>query len=237
MNGKTAIAKILRIEGVEFVSCLPENPLIDACVAVGIRPIITRTERAAVNIADGFSRTDPKGRVGVCIVQYGPGIENSFAGVAQAYGDSVPILILPGRWSRRRSTSPPDFDAVLSFSRVTKWAAQVNFADRAPSLLRRAFTAFRAGRPGPVLLEVPADVAEEEFDDRFFDYEAVPSVKPGPDPAAVADALNLLFTARRPLLLAGQGIHFSRAWDELRSFAELLNLPVVTSMGGKSSFP
>ena len=90
------IAKILKIEGIEFLTCFLLNQIIDAVAALGIRPIVTRTERVAINIADGYSRMMSGRKIGVSVVQYGPGIENAFGGVAQEYSDSTPILCLSG---------------------------------------------------------------------------------------------------------------------------------------------
>jgi acetolactate synthase-1/2/3 large subunit len=191
----------------------------------------------AVNIADGYSRVAGDGRIGVCAMQEAAGVENAFAGVAQAYGDSVPVLVLPGHAARRRNATPPDFDAVASYARVAKWSAQINFADRVPELMRRAFTALRTGRPGPVLLELPEDVAEEELGDGPLGYAPVPRRRSGPDEADVRVAVRMLSAARRPVLLAGQGVHYAEGWEELRRLAERLRLPVMTSMGGKSAFP
>ena len=190
MKAKAAIAQILKDEGVEFLSCFPSNPMIDACAEIGIRPVIARTERVVVNIADGFSRVAGNGRIGVCAMQEGAGIENAFAGVAQAYGDSVPVLVLPAFWGHDQ-TDVSHFNAVATFGRVTKWAAQVNSADRVPDMMRRAFTALRTGRPGPVMLEVPKDVAEQELT-KEFTYTPVTRHRTGPDPADVSKAISML---------------------------------------------
>jgi acetolactate synthase-1/2/3 large subunit len=236
MLAKAAIAHILKAEGVEFLSCFPNSSLIDACAREGIRPIVARSERVVVNIADGYSRAAGGGRVGVCAMQDGAGIENAFAGVAQAFGDSVPVLVLPGHYGRGHVGVPPDFDAVANFRHVTKWAAQLNEADRVDELLRRAFVALRTGRPGPVLLEVPKDVAEEEVGGELT-YKPVPRFRSGPDAGDVEKTVSLILAATRPVLLVGQGIHYAEAWDGLQAFAELLRMPVMTSMGGKSALP
>jgi acetolactate synthase-1/2/3 large subunit len=237
VTAKAAIARILKLEGVEFVSCFPENPIIDACAAEGIRPVIARSERVVVNIADGFSRVARDGRIGVCTMQHDAGIENAFAGVAQAYADSVPVLVLPGAPELSRQHVPPFFDAVSSLGSVTKWAAQINAAERVPELMRRAFVALRTGRPGPVLLELPGDVANEELPDEAFAYAPVPRHRTGPDPADVIRAVELLFAAERPVILAGGGVHAAEAEAELRALAELLRIPVMTSMNGKGAIP
>ena len=98
MKGTEAIAKALQAEGVEILTCFPLNQIIDAASAIGIRPIVTRTERVAVNIADGYSRMTGGRKIGVAAVQYGPGAENAFGGVAQAFADSTPLLCLSGAY-------------------------------------------------------------------------------------------------------------------------------------------
>jgi thiamine pyrophosphate-dependent acetolactate synthase large subunit-like protein len=234
MRAVDAIAHVLREEGTAHVSCFPHAPLIDACAAVGIRPVVARSERAVVNIADGFSRGAGDGRIGVCIVQREAGIENAFAGVAQAFADSIPILVLPSADPQSRQGVPPGFDAVKQFAGVTKWAASVSAADRVPELMRRAFIALRCGRPGPVLLSLPNDVAGELIDEPAR-YAAVPAWRPGPDPSAVRRAADLLFSARRPVILAGAGVHAAGAHADLLRLVEGIRLPVATTMNGKGA--
>ena len=105
MNGDQVIAKILKAEGVEWVGAFPAQPLIDEAAREGIRPILSRTERTGVNMADGFSRVRNGRNIGIFIMQTGPGAENAFGGVAQAYADSIPILLLPGGQPRNRTPS------------------------------------------------------------------------------------------------------------------------------------
>lgn len=237
MKGITAVANILKLEGVEYLSCFPVNPLIDAAIEAGIRPIMTRSERVAVNIADGYTRVS-NGRTGIaCAVQCDAGIENSFAGVAQAYADGVPILLLPHGNDRHQMDSHPNFEAVRNYRGVTKWVAQINFADRVPELMRRAFTCLKMGRPGPVMLEIPDDVAKEEFDDDAFHYAPVKTARSSADPDGVKEAVQVLLRAKRPIIHAGQGVLYASAWDELVELAELLGMPVMTTMNGKSAFP
>jgi len=236
MKGKTAIAKILKMEGVEYITGFPTNFIIEAGAEEGIRSIKTRTERVAVNIADGFTRASFGERIGVCAVQYGPGIENAFPGVAQAFSDSIPILVLPGGYGRRQF-APPNFIASQNYQEITKWVDLINFADRIPDLMRRAFSYLRMGRPGPVMLELPADVFDEEFDDALFQYKPVKRVKTAGDPADVREVAKALIAAKNPVIRAGQGVLYAHAWDELREFAELLQIPVFTTMSGKSAFP
>jgi acetolactate synthase-1/2/3 large subunit len=169
-------------------------------------------------------------------MQHGPGAENSFGGIAQAYGDSVPIVILPGGYPRRLTNVPPNFNAFLNFQHVTKWCEQVTMASAVPDALRRAFTQVRNGRPRPVVVEFPIDLFQEEVPDPI-DYVRAPVTRSAPDPAAVREVARVLASAERPVIYAGQGVHYAQAWAALRELAELLEAPVTTSLQGKSAFP
>lgn len=237
MNGAHAIAQILKQEGVEYLFCYPNQPLIDAAAEIGIRPIIARTEKTMINMADGYTRTTNGRRLGVCVMQEGPGIENAFGGVAQAFADSIPLLLLPGGPDQHRHYIPTGFDPLVNYRHVTKWAARVNFADRIPELLRRAFTILRTGQPGPVLLEIPSDVAAAPADEAVDRYRPARGYRSGGDPGDVAEAARLLLGAERPLLHAGHGVLWAEAWEELRELAELLSAPVMTTMAAKGAFP
>ena len=125
MKVADAVAHILKAEGVEYLFAYPVNPIIDAAAAVGIRPIIVRQERIGLHMADAFSRVSSGERIGVFCMQSGPGSENAFGGVAQAYGDSVPIVVLPMGYSRSLTNVPPNFNSFLNFQNVTKSCEQV----------------------------------------------------------------------------------------------------------------
>ena len=198
---------------------------------------MSRTERTTVNMADGYTRMTNGHRTGVVVTQSGPGIENAFGGIAHAYAESTPILVLPGGTSRSKVGQSPDFDAMSSYANVTKWSAQITHADRIPEMMRRAYTQLRSGRGGPVMVQVPGDVGTEEIDEAAFDYRVVKSFKSAGDPSDVADAIKALLAAKRPVIYAGQGVLWAEASDELREFAELVNVPVMTTNTGKSAFP
>jgi hypothetical protein len=163
MNGAEVIAEILKREGTEFLSCYPRNPVIEPCAALDIRPILCRQERVGVGIADGYSRIKRGKRNGVFAAQAGPGIENAFPGVAQAYSENVPLLIVAGGMPLSRQYVRPVFRAAEVFAPVTKWSALAHSAQELPALLRRAYHAMRSGKAGPVLIEVPDDVFNAEF--------------------------------------------------------------------------
>ena len=236
MLGKTAIAKILKTEGVEHVIAFPNNLLIVAVATEGIRPVIARTERVAVNIADGMTRVTNGRRNGVVITQHGPGSENMFGGVAQAYGDNSPVLLLPGALPRHQQGVAPNFQAIYNYRGVAKWVETVNAAPRIPQMLRRAFTLMRNGRPGPVVLEVSTDAMKEELADDFT-YAPVRSSRPHGDPADVRELVRMLLAAKAPVIVAGQGVLYGEASNDLVAFAELTRVPVLTTLNGKSAFP
>ncbi|PKB73687.1 MAG: hypothetical protein BZY75_00530 [SAR202 cluster bacterium Io17-Chloro-G7] len=237
MQGKTVLASILQQEGTEIVFCFPNNPLIDAAASAGIRPIIARMERGAVNMADGYSRVHNGAKTGVCIVQAGPGIENAYPGVAQAYADSSPILMLPGHQGTEREGMPSDYRATPNYGGVTKWSDLINRSERIPEMMRRAYTQMRMGRPRPVLLEMPSDVLNGEIDESQFQYSPVASRRSSGDPKDVENVARTLLAARRPVIYAGQGVLYAQATSELVELAELLNAPVLTTTLGKSGFP
>ena len=237
MQGNTAIANVLKLEGTEYLFCYPGNALIEAAAIAGIKPIMSRTERTTVNMADGYTRVTNGHRTGVVVTQFGPGIENAFGGIAHAYAESTPILVLPGGTSRSRVGQSPDFDAMGAYANVTKWAAQITKADRIPEMMRRAYTNLRSGRGAPVMVQVPGDVGTEEIDEAVFDYRPVKSYKSAGNPSDVADAVKALLAAKSPVIYAGQGVLWAEASDELREFAELVNVPVMTTNTGKSAFP
>ena len=236
MNVADVVAHILKAEGVEYLFAYPVNPLIEAAAKVDIRPILVRQERIGLHMADALSRMTSGKQIGVFCMQSGPGSENAFGGVAQAYGDSAPILVLPMGYSRKLTNVQPNFNSALNYRHVTKLSEQVILAETVPEVMRRAITQVRNGRPRPVLVEFPTDVFDEEVPGPF-DYRPVPALRAGPDPDAVTVAATMLLNARRPVIYAGQGIHYAEAWASLRDLAELLEAPVTTSLGGKSAFP
>jgi len=237
MKGSSAIAHILKKEGVDNLFCFPVNPLIDAAAELGIRPIMACTERTVVGMADGYTRVNNGKRIGVCAVQQGPGVENTFGGVAQAFSDSSPILVFPGGPPQSRQASLPTFDPLPSFQHVAKWVARINQPPRIPEFLRRAFTYLRMGRPGPVVLELPQDVALADLEDPTPSYQGVQASRSLADPQNIKTALKAILAAKNPLLHAGLGVLYSEAWGELKEFAELLQIPVMTTLPGKSCFP
>jgi len=236
MKAADAVAEILKREGVTCLIGYPVNPIIEAAARADIRTIMVRQERTGLHMADAMSRVTSADRIGVFAMQSGPGTENAFGGVAQAYGDSVPIVVLPGGYGRRINQYPPNFSALLNFRNVTKWIEQVPEAEFVPEIMRRAFTQVRNGRPRPVLVEFPGDIMGDDVPEPLR-YSPAPRLRSGPDPVDVARVARALVEAERPVIYAGQGVHYARSWTALRELAELLEAPVTTSLEGKSAFP
>ena len=233
MRTVDAIAQILKREGVEYLSAYPTTPVIEAAAEVGIRPIICRQERVGVGIADGYTRVKNGQPPGVFAMQYGPGAENAFAGVATAFSDAVPMLILPLGHPRERDGIYPHFSSVNSYAPVTKFVEQVNAAGRIADTMRRAFARLKMARPGPVMVEIPADVAIEEVDPALVEgYRPVKATTSAGNPQDVLEAAKALLQAKHPVINAGQGVMYADASSEL---VELIQAPVMTTMAGKGA--
>jgi acetolactate synthase-1/2/3 large subunit len=235
LRAAAAIAEILKREGVEVLFGYPRNQLLEAAAIADIRTIIVRQERTGLHMADAVSRLTRGRKMGAFCMQQGPGCENAYGGVAQAYGDSVPILVLPAGYPRRLAHVPFNFNSTLQMAGVSKHAEPVTLGAEVPNIMRRAFTQLRNGRPQPVVVEVPYDAFDDEVPEPL-EYTPVMIARSAPDPEAVATVASVLIKAKRPVIYAGQGVHWANAYHELQEFAELLAIPVCTSLPGKSCF-
>ena len=236
MKAATAVAEILKREGVRILIGYPVNDIIEAAAVADIRTIMVRQERTGLHMADAISRVTSADQIGVFAMQHGPGTENAFGGIAQAYGESVPIIVLPGGYPRNIINVPPNFNAFLNMQHITKSAEQVVVSGAVADAMRRAFTQVRNGRPRPALVEFPIDLLGEELQGPL-DYKPAPRLRVAPDPKDVSRIAAALVAAERPVIYAGQGVHYAKAWPQLRTLAELLEAPVTTSLQGKSAFP
>ena len=233
-----AIARIMKKEGVAYLSAYPTTALIESAAEVGIQPIICRQERVGVGIADGYARVTNGNPPGVFAMQNGPGAENAFAGVATAYSDAVPMLLLPLGHPRARDGVFPLFSSVRSFSDITKSVEQISTASQIGETMRRAFARLKMGRPGPVMVEIPTDIADAEVDASIPEsYKPVKATLSKADSQAVLSAASALINAKAPIIHAGQGVLYADATEELVELAELLQVPVMTTLAGKSAFP
>ncbi len=230
-----AIVAVLLREGVEIVFGYPRNAILEAAARAGLRTVIVRQERTGLHMADAMSRMSRGGKMGVFVMQQGPGTENAFGGVAQAFADSVPVLVMPQGYARAQAHVPFNFNAVRSLASVSKHAEPLTAPDQVGPVLRRAFAMLRNGRPQPVVIELPYDVIDQPYPGTL-DYVPGKVAKSQPSQDAIEAAAERLVAAKEPAIYAGQGIHWSEAYAELQALAEHLAIPVMTSLPGKSSF-
>ena len=230
-----AIAAVLKREGVEIVFGYPRNQILEAAARIDIRTIIVRQERTGMHMADSMSRMTKGGKMGVFVMQQGPGAENAMGGVAQAFAESVPVLVMPQGYALSQMYVPFNFNSTRSMASFAKHAEPLTSGADVAAVMRRAFSLLRNGRPQPVVIELPYDVLDKPFEGAL-DYAPGKVVTAGPDPRDVAAAAEALVNAENPAIYAGQGIHWSEAYDELRALAEHLAIPVMTSLPGKSAF-
>jgi acetolactate synthase-1/2/3 large subunit len=233
-----AIARILKTEGAEFLSAYPTTPLIEAAAKVEIRPVLCRQERVGVGIADGYARVKNGKTLAAFCMQYGPGAENAFPGVATAYSDSTPMLLLPLGHQRDRAQVFPLFSSARTFASVTKSVETITTGSQVADVMRRAISVMRMGRPGPAMVEIPADVVNEEVPDALIEaYRPVKVTAAGANAREVETAARVLREARRPVIHAGQGVLYSEASNDLLELAELLEAPVMVTARGQERLP
>jgi acetolactate synthase-1/2/3 large subunit len=237
MRTADAIVEILKREGVSTLFCFPTTSLIENAVAAGIRPIICRQERVGVDMADGFARVTNGKPPGVFMMQYGPGAENAFPGIATTFSDSVPVLFLPLAHARDQSQVFPTFRSNRTYASVTKQVEEIVVPHATTAAMRRAFNALKNGRPGPVMVEVPRDIVDLDAGNDAASYRPIVPTISTPNTRDVDEAAKLLLAASHPMVLAGQGVLYAEASDELTELANLLQAPVMTTVDGKSAFP
>jgi acetolactate synthase I/II/III large subunit len=237
MRADQAVIEVLKREGVTTLFCFPTTSVIETAVAAELRPIICRQERVGVDMADGYSRVTNGRPPGVFAMQYGPGAENAFPGIATTFSDSVPVLFLPLGHAREQAQVFPMFHASRTYASVTKQVEHVIVPEQVPAAMRRAFSQLKNGRPGPVMVELPRDLLALEIGGDALEHRPVRRTLAAPDADDVEDAARLLVEASCPLILAGQGVLYAEASDDLVRLAELLQSAVMTTVDGKSAFP
>jgi acetolactate synthase I/II/III large subunit len=237
IKAANGVARILKAEGIPWVSCYPTNHVNNALGEEGVPILMMGEERFAVAVADGFSRVTCGKQIGVCTVMANlnaAGIQMAYGAIAQAWEDSSPLLVIAegvGQGASRHT----HYDMAEAFRSVTKWVGKVDRADLVPDYVRRAFTHLRSGRPGPVLLVIPRDLGE--YDEGEHPYAQVKGWRSGPDPDDVKAAVKALLAAKDPLLYVGEGVLYADATNELRQFAEAAQVPVLTTLKAKGAFP
>jgi acetolactate synthase-1/2/3 large subunit len=236
MNGIDYIAQILKQEGVDWMSCFPSNPLISAVARVGIRPVAFRHERGAVMAADGYSRISDRQKFGVVAVQAQAGAENAMGGIAQAYADNIPILVFLGGNNLDRLSVKPNFSAAQNYKGWVKQVEAIYTPNQVSDVMRRAFHALRNGTPGPVVVELTADVCAQEVPEAMQNYKSPKIHRQLPEPSAIEEAATAFLNGKKRVIWAGFGVLFSGATDALSELAELTASPVFCTMPGKSAF-
>lgn len=231
------LARILKAEGVSWVSIFPTCGINNALGQEGIPMVMMRDERYAVAVADGLSRVTGGRQIGVCTVMGGinaAGLQIAYGALAQAYEDSSPVLCITDGIAVGTSGNT-HYDITAGFRPVTKWIGHIDQPHRVPELMRRAFTYLRSGRGGPVLITIPRSFGEYEEDEH--PYTPVKGWRWAPDGQDVKAAVQALLAAKNPLLYVGEGIFYAGATLELVEFAEMAQVPVLTTLKGKSAFP
>ena len=233
----TGIGRILKQEGVEWVSTFPVCKVNNALGREGIPMVMMRDDRYAVALADAFSRINAGSPIGVATFQGGvnaAGLQVAYAGMAQAYEDGSPVLCITDGVPIGE-TENSQFDVTSSLKSVSKWYGYLDRPERLHEFMRRAFTMLRTGRPGPVVLAIPD--ADALYDEAADPYVPVTGWKSLPNPADVAHAVQLLLGAQHPLIYAGEGVIYAGASAELKELAELANAPVISTLKAKGAFP
>jgi len=237
VKAENGLVRILKKEGVPWVSCYPTNAVNNALGEEGVPILMMGEERFAVAIADAFSRVTNGKHIGVCTTMAGlnaAGIQMAYGAIAQAWEDSSPLLVIT-EGVAQGNRQHTHYDMAEAFKSVTKWVGEIDRADLVPDYMRRAFTLLRSGRPGPVLLIMPRNLGE--YDEDAHPYVPVKRLRSGPDPGDVKAAIIALLAAKNPLLYVGEGVFYADALNELQQFAELAQVPVLTTLKGKSAFP
>ena len=242
MTGAKALMTAMEREGVRQVFGLPGGanlPMYDEFARCDIRHILVRHEQSAAHMADGFGRVSRK--PGVCFATSGPGATNILTGIATAQADSAPMVAVTGQVpvAMIGRDAFQESDIIGMANPVVKYAFQPRTPGEIPMAVRKGFFIAETGRPGPVLIDVPKDVQQEEGRMEFPDEFRIQGYHPWTDPdiVNVEKAIDALLHAQKPVILAGGGAIISSAFAELQAVAEALMLPVVTTFKGKGAFP
>ena len=231
-----AIITVLKKEGLECLNCFPTTPIIEAAAAQDIKPIVCRQERVGLGIADAYSRVTNGKKLSAFAMQYGPGAENAYPGVATAFSDSTPLLVLPLGHPLDRDGVFPMFSSLKSYESITKSIEQITTASKSIDVLRRAIASMRNGRPGPAMVEIPEDVLNQDVEDsRVENYKKIKFARSMASSDEITNISKIILSAVNPIIIAGAGVLYAEATRELAEFAELLQIPVMTTMEGKSS--
>ncbi|MDA8847883.1 biosynthetic-type acetolactate synthase large subunit [Flavobacteriaceae bacterium] len=244
ISGSEAIVRCLLAEGVDVLYGYPGGaimPVYDELYKYEdkINHVLTRHEQCAAHAAQGYARIS--GKVGVAMATSGPGATNLVTGIADAQIDSTPIVCITGQVPSHLlgSDAFQETDIVGISTPVTKWNHQVTKASQIPEIIARAFYIAKSGRPGPVLIDITKDAQFEEFDFQYKKCTGVRSYVPVPktDPSSISAAAALINSAKKPLIIWGQGIILSKAETELKALVEKAGIPAAWTIMGASALP
>lgn len=242
VEGSELVARTLREQGTDHVFTVVGGPVIEAvgyCGDLGIRPIGVRHEQAGVMMAQAYGYVS--GKPGVALLASGPGVTNGMTGVHVAWDNCWPLVVLGGSSSQKQRGLMPfqEAESVAMMKPITKWAVQVDSAERIPELIAMGFKKAMSGRPGPVYIDLPADVLQAKVDEenvrRFV--KTPTETRPMGDPEQVRRAAELLLEAERPLMLLGKGVRWSEPYHELQEFVDSLGIPFLPSPMGRGYIP
>lgn len=242
VNGGQAFGRALKQEGVEHVFTLNGGhiyELYEGCVDNGINVVDFRHEQVAAHAAEGWAKVT--GQPGVAIVTAGPGVTGTITAVANAYQANSPMVVIGGNSAvnQRLMSALQEFDGVALMQSITKWSHQVQEVRRIPDFVATAFRHATSGKPGPVYLEIPSDIVNGKIDE---DNIILPTgyrtmARAYPDPEYIRRIAETLANAKHPVVVAGSDIWWSKAWDELRDFAEMIDAPVFLNSMGRGALP
>jgi acetolactate synthase-1/2/3 large subunit len=242
ISGKEALGEILKAYDVKYVFGMPSSPLADAVYGVKehVNYVMFRDEKCAAHAADGYARVSYK--PGVCMALRGPGATNFVTAIAEAYYSSTPVIAITdqARTDEIGLSLNQEIDQLSLFSSITKWNVLVDPPKRLPEMLRKAFRIATSGRTGPVHLDIPYNALDEKTNMEVYaekEYISYPATRTRPDPGQIVKAIPLLLRAERPVMMVGQGVMISQAWDEVTELAELLAIPVATTFSSKGAIP
>jgi acetolactate synthase-1/2/3 large subunit len=242
MSGARATVEALEREKVEYIFGMPGGanlPLYDALWDSKIKHVLVRHEQLAAHMADAYGRVSRK--AGVCSATSGPGATNLITGIATAYADSSPVVAITGQVPKAMTgrNAFQETDIIGIATPVTKYALQPLSAAEVPFAVKQAFYIATTGRPGPVLLDLPKDVQQDEAEMTFPDSVTVRAYRPSVpvDPQDIERAAAMIVKSERPILWGGGGVRIADAAQPFAALAELLMAPVITTLQGKGDFP
>jgi acetolactate synthase-1/2/3 large subunit len=241
LTGSQVLFKILQEENVDTIFGYPGGSVMDIYDELfrqDIKHILVRHEQGAVHAADGYARVS--GKVGVCLVTSGPGATNTVTGIANAYMDSIPLVVLTGQVQTWLIGN--DAFQEVDITGITRPCTKHNFLVRRiedlATTIKEAFHIARSGRPGPVLVDLPKDIIQMRIDEAKLKYSAgIPEEPAVPSAKRCAKALDLITKAKNPVIITGGGVLLGKASEEVRTFAKSLNIPVTSTLMGLGTFP